>query len=255
MFADDYEYFGYRSLCGDWSLSFIVGGCKQNDELGRFSDIISGYERLRHNSPNGEYPDGEEAILRGGVPIPISYKKLRLYNNSPSSVKISEGEKPRGAAVSRTARSRRGRQTHQFCCRRATISAKSSCGRRPMYMTSVSTDTDSDGKDAIRINAKQDGANGYARIDRVYEPTLDLGGCKGIGVYIHGDGKGEKLDFQLRSPKYTNSGLLDRLSTSTLSVGNTLSSSRATPTGRARTRGPSRAAVTTTRRSRIRFSA
>ena len=78
-------------------------------------------------------------------------------------------------------------------------------------MTSVSADTDSDGKDAIRINAKQDGANGYARIDRVYEPTLNLGGCKGIGVYIHGDGKGEKLDFQLRSPKYTNSGLLDRI--------------------------------------------
>lgn len=209
MFADDYEYFGYRSLCGDWSLSFIVGGCKLCDELGRFSDIISGYERLRHNSPNGEYPDGE-AILRGGVPIPISYKKLRLYNNSPSSVKISEGEKLEGLRIENRPFPSRTADTSIL------LSASDDFGKIKLWsstnvMTSVSADTDSDGKDAIRINAKQDGANGYARIDRVYEPTLNLGGCKGIGVYIHGDGKGEKLDFQLRSPKYTNSGLLDRI--------------------------------------------
>lgn len=209
MFADDYEYFGYRSLCGDWSLSFIVGGCKQNDELARFSDIISGYEELRHNSPNGEYPDGE-AILRGGVPIPISYKKLRLYNNSPSSVKISEGEKLEVLRIENRPFPSRTADTSIL------LSASDDFGKIKLWsstnvMTSVSADTDSDGKDAIRINAKQDGANGYARIDRVYEPTLNLGGCKGIGVYIHGDGKGEKLDFQLRSPKYTNSGLLDRI--------------------------------------------
>ena len=209
MFADDYEYFGYRSLCGDWSLSFIVGGCKQNDELGRFSDIISGYERLRHNSPNGEYPDGE-AILRGGVPIPISYKKLRLYNNSPSSVKISEGEKLERLRI----------ENRPFASITAEpsvlLSAGDDFGKIKLWsstnvMTSVSADTADDGRAAIRVNAKQDGQSGYARIDRVYEPTLNLGGCSGIGVYIRGDGKGEKLDFQLRSPKYTNSGLLDRI--------------------------------------------
>ena len=98
MFADDYEYFGYRSLCGDWSRCRYSRRLQAERRARALSDIISGYERLRHNSPNGEYPDGE-AILRGGVPIPISYKKLRLYNNSPSSVKISEGEKLEGLRI------------------------------------------------------------------------------------------------------------------------------------------------------------
>lgn len=211
MFADDYEYFGYRSLCGDWSLSFIVGGCKLCDELARFSDIISGYEELRHNLPAGVQPhDRGEAIMRDGVPVPTKYKKYRLYSKAPNSFTLAADEKLERLRI----------ENRPFASITAEpsvlLSASDDFGKIKLWsstnvMTSVSADTDSDGKDAIRINAKQDGANGYARIDRVYEPTLNLGGCKGIGVYIHGDGKGEKLDFQLRSPKYTNSGLLDRI--------------------------------------------
>ncbi len=210
MFADDYEYFGYRSLCGDWSLSFIVGGCKLPCELDRFAKIISGYEELRKKLISYDKPDLGEAIIRGGVPVKIEYKKRRLYSRTPNSLTLDKREKLERLRIE-------NRPFAARCDEPTTIlSAGDDFGKVRLWsstnvMTSVSADATPDGRAAIRINAKQDGQSGYARIDRVYEPTLNLGGCSGIGVYIRGDGKGEKLDFQLRSPKYTNSGLLDRI--------------------------------------------
>lgn len=210
MFADDYEYFGYRSLCGDWSLSFIVGGCKLPCELDRFAKIISGYEELRKKLPSYDKPDLGEAIIRGGVPVKIEYKKHRLYGREPNSLTLDKREKLERLRIeNRPFAAEHGEPTTM-------LSAGDDFGKVRLWsstnvMTSVSADAMPDGRAAIRINAKQDGQCGYARIDRSFDPTLNLGGCRGIRVYIRGDGKGEKLDFQLRSPKYTNSGLLDRI--------------------------------------------
>jgi hypothetical protein len=41
----------------------------------------------------------------------------------------------------------------------------------------------------------------WAKAGKVFSPEIDLGKCDALGVWVHGDGKGELLNFQLNSPR------------------------------------------------------
>lgn len=49
----------------------------------------------------------------------------------------------------------------------------------------------------------------WAKIGRKFSPELNLAGHEGLGLWIHGDGQGEVLNFQLRSPERLVSGIGD----------------------------------------------
>ncbi len=49
----------------------------------------------------------------------------------------------------------------------------------------------------------------WAKVGKTFEPPLDLTGKEGLGVWVHGDGKGETLNIQLNSPVHLMPGIAD----------------------------------------------
>lgn len=49
-------------------------------------------------------------------------------------------------------------------------------------------------------------AGAWCKAGRIFEPPLNIAEQRGLGVWIYGDGQGELLNIQLRSPHYTTSG-------------------------------------------------
>ena len=56
---------------------------------------------------------------------------------------------------------------------------------------------------ATSDRANSDGA--WTKIGRTFAPPLNLAKKQGLGVWVHGDGQGELLNLQLRSPLHTTS--------------------------------------------------
>ncbi|MFA6929186.1 MAG: hypothetical protein WCT05_02585, partial [Lentisphaeria bacterium] len=65
--------------------------------------------------------------------------------------------------------------------------------------------------DAVRFTATAQKPIGCARFEQRFTPPLNLQGQYGFGVWIHGDGNGEVLNFQLRSIRLQASGLCEKL--------------------------------------------
>jgi hypothetical protein len=49
----------------------------------------------------------------------------------------------------------------------------------------------------------------WAQVRKTFSPPLDLGGKQGLGLWVYGDGQGEVLNLQLRSPEHVSSGIGD----------------------------------------------
>ncbi|GMW02403.1 MAG: hypothetical protein AMXMBFR84_35390 [Candidatus Hydrogenedentota bacterium] len=76
--------------------------------------------------------------------------------------------------------------------------------------TVVSNPTKVDGVSAA-FTAKNDSADRYrswATVGRMFDPPIDLNN-RGLGLWIHGDGKGEILNIQIRSPKHVTFALTE----------------------------------------------
>jgi hypothetical protein len=56
-------------------------------------------------------------------------------------------------------------------------------------------------------NAAPERSGTWARFGKLFTPPLKLGGERALGVWIHGDGQGEVLNFQLRCPEHVVAGL------------------------------------------------
>lgn len=54
-----------------------------------------------------------------------------------------------------------------------------------------------------------DGQPSWASIVRTFAPPLDLSKNQALGVWVHGDGQGEMLNFQIRSPDHVSTGIGD----------------------------------------------
>jgi len=53
---------------------------------------------------------------------------------------------------------------------------------------------------ALSAHPKREGA--WTKIGKVFHPALDLSRNQALGVWVYGDGQGEVLNFQLRSPEH-----------------------------------------------------
>jgi hypothetical protein len=51
---------------------------------------------------------------------------------------------------------------------------------------------------ALNTGPKREGA--WTKVEKIFRPPLDLTKQQGLGVWVYGDGQGELLNFQLRSP-------------------------------------------------------
>jgi hypothetical protein len=63
---------------------------------------------------------------------------------------------------------------------------------------------------AGRFTARNDGARpnaAWAKMRRYFTPPLNLHSRQGLGVWVHGDGQGEVLNVQLRSPLHVSNAL------------------------------------------------
>lgn len=54
-------------------------------------------------------------------------------------------------------------------------------------------------------NTRETGAGAWCKWGRSFDPTLNIKEQRGLGVWVHGDGSGALLNFQLLSPHYTTS--------------------------------------------------
>ncbi|MBZ0257154.1 hypothetical protein K8I31_13895, partial [bacterium] len=82
------------------------------------------------------------------------------------------------------------------------------------YSIKPSDEQTKDGLSCGKIEASNDGQNdpkaawGQAKLE--FSPPLDLSKNQALGMWIYGDGKGEVLNFQLKSPEHLISGLAER---------------------------------------------
>jgi hypothetical protein len=59
----------------------------------------------------------------------------------------------------------------------------------------------------VRVGAGSDVA--WAKAGKTFQPPLDLGDRQALGMWIHGDGRGEILNVQTRSPEHVSGGIGD----------------------------------------------
>jgi hypothetical protein len=59
----------------------------------------------------------------------------------------------------------------------------------------------------LATNSRAGRSATWARFAKTFTPPLNLGGERSLGVWIHGDGQGEVLNFQLRCPEHVVAGI------------------------------------------------
>ncbi|MGC9326155.1 MAG: hypothetical protein ACP5I1_00845 [Candidatus Hinthialibacter sp.] len=66
------------------------------------------------------------------------------------------------------------------------------------------------GEITVQNTGRKDAKGAWAKIEIPFEPNIDLSGHQALGLWVHGDGKGEVLNIQLRSPEHLIGGYGER---------------------------------------------
>jgi len=225
-FPDDIEYLCAKALGTDSGLS-LVGYDPASPGQKRLGEIMRRWEALRHA---GTVPERVKAKLRepgaeftledapdGPRFVPVSYAKRMVslatgsaeweaanpFEEQPAGVRIEAlmSAGPYDAPDSTT--------VVDF----ADLGLLSDRAAAPGVAASLEP---ADGQLApgtttgARLRATSslaDRRGSWATFGRVFSPPLNLSAQQGLGVWIHGDGKGELLNFQLRCPSQLVAGL------------------------------------------------
>lgn len=59
----------------------------------------------------------------------------------------------------------------------------------------------------LATNTRPERSATWAKLGKTFTPALNLGGERALGVWVHGDGQGEVLNFQLRCPSHVVAGI------------------------------------------------
>ena len=227
-FADDIEYLCGKCLGGDTGLS-IMGIDPDNisdiPALPRLAAIMKRYENLRH----AEY-------------FPESIKeKLRVPGDEFTLIRNPEGEwrfrptqyvrhKVDGRSTMWKTHNRFGRQPLQL-----RIQALLSAGPYDAPENVILADFSDTGDFPDRVaapgvtadlrpssaqvrtgtisgcytasSAREGRGGAWTKVSKIFSPPLDLSHHQGLGVWICGDGGGEVLNFQVRSPEHISGGI------------------------------------------------
>ena len=232
-FSDDIEYLCGKCIATDVGLSIMGINPSNCDKpiYKRMAGILKRYEDLRHSNyfsesvksqlriPGAEHAmkkdanDGwsfyprqydkhklektvnNEARFISNNPFDSQPVKLRiealtsaeLYDNSDNKILVDFGSKDK-----LTHKTVEGVQLTYQC--------KKEAGKYGPYINQIN----------VKNVGHKDGASAWAKIEIPFEPELDLRKHQALGLWVHGDGKGEVLNIQLRSPEHLIGGFGER---------------------------------------------
>ncbi len=81
-----------------------------------------------------------------------------------------------------------------------------------MRVSSAGSQTSRTQRFSVKDHAQRMLAGGdpsWAKMGVAYSSTIDLGYMKAFGIWVYGDGQGEVLNFQIRSPLHVSTGIYD----------------------------------------------
>ncbi len=249
--TDVYETMGRLGLAHDFSLSFqglALDVFERSEEVRRFADRIRRYERLRlagtlAAEAKARLAEQECHLCDGGL-YPARYlEAVAEFRNGEAAVDLNnpypaqapfllrfEPLHTRSQTRARPAPQREGPDTD-----RLVLASHSDAGGairpapeaevalmpltdfgalRVISSRTVQADIARESTphgEAVRFSATAAKPIGCARFEQRFTPPLNIEGQYGFGVWIHGDGKGEVLNFQLRSLRLQAAGLCEKL--------------------------------------------
>jgi hypothetical protein len=235
-FADDIEYLMARCLGTDTGFALMgidPGNVGQRPALPRLAGIIKRYEDLRHSQ---EVPanikqrlrtPGEEFTLIGDVksgwqfqPItydkhkaesedqqPVSWNVHNRYAAQPLHLRIEAlfGSEPYDCSEGRILVDA-GSELEAFFAKQQTQTGVSH------QIVSVGETVPDNGQPAVCYQAQnqKDSADGaWCHMTHVFAPPENLSQHQGLGMWVKGDGQGQVLNIQLRSPSHISHAIGD----------------------------------------------
>ncbi len=231
-FIDDIEYLCCKMIGNNAGLSMLGGAdtktLEANPLFARITEKIRQYEELRHAN---YFSDSIRAILRetgkeftlingqdGNWNLkPVSYKKHKVAGmNHPSSkwVTINEFEKqPVKFRIEPLMSVKRfNDQAGVVLAGFAKENEFNPAGSAQNIKSAitVSEEKSPDGKKAAYFSANTNGLTSseglWVKMEKIFDPVLDISKNQGLGVWVKGDGNGQLLNIRLESPKHLSHG-------------------------------------------------
>jgi len=231
-FSDDIEYLVGKCLGNDFGLSLMgIDPDNQNKvpALPRLGAIIRRYEDLRHS---GKVPEsikaklrvpGDEFILTGSIQEgwqirPAQYAKHKVESIEPWSSRWKTTNKFTGQPL--RCRIEALMAAGPYDAPANTVLADFTSPDFAMRAAAAGVAADlKPSKDQIKIgtssgcysakNSSSSRPGSWSKCEKNYSPPQNLGERQALGLWVYGDGQGEILNLQLRSPSHLVSGIGD----------------------------------------------
>lgn len=230
-FPDDIEYLMAKALATDTGFALMgidPRSAKASPALPRLASIIKRYEELRHS---GRVPESIKARLRRPG------EEYRLEGDLHTGWRFREMAYDRHKVESLEPWSSQWRVTNRFGQQPLCLRIEALMGVRPYEDPAnlALADFQQDGEFAVRAaqagvsarflcvgekvkagqasgcfvatNSRAGRSGAWVQVEKRFVPPRDLSKHQGLGVWVHGDGQGEVLNFQLRSPQHLTSGI------------------------------------------------
>lgn len=227
-FADDIEYLMAKCLGTDTGFALMgidPDTAKSVAALPRLGAIVRRYEELRHS---GKVPEqvkarlrapGEEFTLAGSLKEgwsfrPVQYARHKVQSAEPWSSQWKSTNK--FAAQPLRLRIEALMAAGPFDAPESVVLADwTGAGDFPLRAAAAGVVADlAPSKDQVkagpvsgRLTATNSGpgrAGSWAKLEKAFDPPRNLAAQQALGLWVHGDGQGEVLNLQLRSPEHVS---------------------------------------------------
>ena len=225
-FPDDIEYLCLKCLANDtgFALMGITPEVLGNPYMQRLAGIMKRYENLRQASSVSESikarlrePGKDFALEEDSTFRPIRYDKHRVegidgwsdvwkarndFDRQPARLRIE-------ALLSAGPYDASGNVTLADFRDPADLSQRHSPPEVTANLTTVSDPVKAGGvSGCFAAKSGLSGRRGaWAMVGKRFSPPIDLSGQQALGVWVHGDGAGEILNFQVRSPLHISEAI------------------------------------------------
>jgi hypothetical protein len=230
-FSDDIEYLCCKALATDTGLSLMgvdPENITQAPALGRLAEIFKQYEDLRHARV---VPESVKAQLRApgeeftltrdahGKPQfrPAHYAKHKVeglegwsnawrvtnrFGPQPAQLRIE-------ALLAAGPYDNPGNVTVADFADPGEFSDRDAAPGVEADLRPSSVEVKAGGRSGCytALSGRKERKSSWAKAAKAFAAPLDLSARQGLGVWIHGDGQGEVLNFQLRSPEHLVAGI------------------------------------------------
>ena len=229
-FTDDIEYLCGKALGTDSGLSLMGIDPKNAAGMSRLADIFKRYETLRHSN---QVPEAIKKQLRmtGAefrlVDLPRGGWEFRPTRYDQHKVEALDGASNGWTVTNRfdsqplrlrieamMAAKSYDAETNIVLADAGSVGAFTNRAAAAGISSELGVDSDivKSGAASLRFSATNGSATArgtWTKMERIFTPSLNLSGREGLGVWVHGDGQGEILNFQLRCPEHVVAGIGD----------------------------------------------